>query len=141
MYHKIHVFMYMYMYAGVCHCKDILYICIVSKGDLTFGVNTRMGVQWTECDVYVPYEYSLNMYICNNQPNMLNCLCLIQGALGTPGDDILQRASEEVLPLYIFCYKTIVINKKEKMDTYFGSIVGMPPTFIFPRSLSVCISV
>ena len=34
----------MYMYAGVCKCKDT-YICIlVSKGDLSFGANTRRGV-------------------------------------------------------------------------------------------------
>ena len=31
------------MYAGVCNFKDT-YICIGSKGDLSFGVNTRRGV-------------------------------------------------------------------------------------------------
>ena len=31
--------------------------------------------------------------------NHIQCFCLIQGAPGTPGDDILQRASEEVLPV------------------------------------------
>ena len=34
--------MYMYMYAGVFNCRDT-YSCIVSKGDLSFGANTRRG--------------------------------------------------------------------------------------------------
>ena len=42
-------------------------------------------------------------FIISNTLKMLNnqiqCFCLIQGAPGTPGDDILQRASEEALPL------------------------------------------
>ena len=39
----VFVYVYVYMYAGVCNCKDT-YICIVSKGDLSFGANTRRGV-------------------------------------------------------------------------------------------------
>ena len=54
----------MYIYAGVCNCKDT-YICIVSKGDLSFGANTRRGVLNGLYVVCVPYEYSLNMQNCN----------------------------------------------------------------------------
>ena len=39
----VYLYMYMYMYAGGCNCKDT-YFCIVSKGDLSFGANTRRGV-------------------------------------------------------------------------------------------------
>ena len=42
----------MYIYAGVCNCKDT-YICIVSKGDLSFGANTRRGELNRLCVVFV----------------------------------------------------------------------------------------
>ena len=42
---------------------------------------------------------------------------LIQGAPGTPGDDIWKRASEEVLPLYIF-YKITAVKDMEKKNQY-----------------------
>ena len=65
----------MYMYAGVCNCKDT-YICIVSKGDLSFGANTRRGClmdcMWCLCPLRVLLEHTKLLLIVFYMDKILN---------------------------------------------------------------------